>query len=808
MKLDLAITGIGMLTPVGHSAAACMHAVRSGVTRLSLQPYPDRTKKAVVGGIIMKRTGHGRVRRLAAFAEMALRQALQQTNAVTGGTPEGPFGVLFGGPEAIRPGYGFPESHDSAESWIRQLGIGTISHVELMKAGACSTQLALQRAAELLAAGVVRACFIVVVDTQLDIRTIRWHEDHHRLKRADMTDGLMPAEAACCLLVEADDGAARSDARVIARLLATAAGRESATILSDQPNTASGLTTAVAAALTDAAVKAADVGMVWSDLNGESYRAREWAFTEIRSGIQTHTRLMHPADCHGDLGAASDANLLALAAWSQATGWSEGKPLLVFSGSEDGLRAATVLAPATDRRHFLQVSRELPTVFSTRFKLPAPPVEPIDFSELDDPQRAYFDWQLREEHRDEIAALYYQRRALLRDSTLSWRRARLVEQRMLDHLDGVVVSGSESMAAMAQGVRSDDEGTSFAGALMIAVLPHDHNLALIDAVFAEPSAANLVGIGAALRQAPDDAALAARIDQWLGHADPAVQAMAASLASNRRTGNRVRIVALLASAEPATVVAAANAAWRLGIKEATSGLQALLQHAHLEVRAAALNSLLCLAPAETAAYCRARIVDRDSHDAAVATCLATAGNLEDAHLLMQAAGASDATPSDIKALGILGALHAVPLMLDLLGGPDDPIKVAAGEALELISGSRLRERIVAATPEPPAGEGSEEPDAEIERVATSPAVWADWWHRSRSRMAPSVRWRRGAPFELGQCLADLADETATLANRERAHVELVTHSGNSIPFEPDWFVARQERALAAWQSWWWQTSSR
>lgn len=796
MKLGLAITGVGMLTPVGHSAAACMHAVRSGITRLSTQPYPDRTQKGVVGGIIMKRSGHGRVRRLAAFAEMALRQALQQASAAPGGTPEGPFAILFGGPEAIRAGYAFPESQDGAARWSRELGIGSVADVELLKAGACSAQFALQRAGELLAAGAARTCFIVVADTQLDIRTIRWHEAHHRLKRADMTDGLMPAEAACCLVVEAEGGAARRGARVVARLLATATGRESATILSDQPNTASGLTAAVTAALADAAVAAADLGMLWSDLNGESYRAREWAFTEIRSGIQTHTRLMHPADCHGDLGAASDANLLALAAWSQATGWSDGRPLLVFSGSEDGLRAATVLAPGGDTRHFLPVSRELPTVFSTRFKLPAPPAEPIDFSELDDPPRAYFDWQLREEHREEIAALYYQRRALARDPSVSWRRARHVEQRMLDHLDAAAIGGAESMTLIAHGIRSDDEGTAFAGALMIAVLPHEGNLALIDAALAEPCMATLAGIGAALREAPEHPALAASIGRWLRHANPAVQAMAAALAGSRRSGDRAGIVALLASAEQATAAAAAGATWRLGIIEARHGLQVLLQSAEPAVRTAALNALLCLAPAETAAYCRARSTDRDAHDAAMGVCLARAGRLEDAALLMRAAVAPGATPLEVEALGILGAPHALPLLLELLKATDEAIKVAAGAALELISGVRLRERVVV----PDDLAGGDESGIEVERVATSPALWADWWHRTGRRISPGIRWRRGAPFDPGLCLAELGDHTATRTDRERAHAELASLWGSSIAFEVDWFVARQERALAAWQS--------
>ena len=49
MTLRLAITGVGMQTPVGLTGLVALHSVRSGITRLARQPLPDRGGEWVVG---------------------------------------------------------------------------------------------------------------------------------------------------------------------------------------------------------------------------------------------------------------------------------------------------------------------------------------------------------------------------------------------------------------------------------------------------------------------------------------------------------------------------------------------------------------------------------------------------------------------------------------------------------------------------------------------------------------------------------------------------------------------------------------
>ena len=801
MKTNLAITGVGMVTPVGLSALVCLHSVRSGVTRLTVQPYPDRIKEWVVGGSVLTWTPYVRERRLRALAELAFAEAWEQ--ACAGGDPArlGTTAVLLGAPEAVRPGYRFPPAGADLRGWLAGLGLPSPGPVEVFQAGHCSAQVALARAGRLLDAGEVRACVLGVADTQLQIRVTRWHEDFYRLKCAYMTDGLMPGEASCFLVVEKELSARERGAPVLARILSVASDRETATVLTDQPNTAKGLTDAVRAALLDAGVAAKDLDAVWCDLNGESYRAREWAFTEVRIGLQTYTELMHPADCHGDLGAASDANLLGLAALAQATGWANGRPLLVFAGSEGGTRAATVVGPPPAEGPapcVLRVSWDLPRTLPVDFAVPALGTDEVDYREAEDPPRAYFEWELRQEHLEELASISYQRRGLLQDPTVPWFRAREPEQRLLNHLDAAVAGGPTSVWAVASGLKNPEEGTCFAGALMLGVLPSAGNLTLIDEVLKEADSANLPGIEAGLKHAPPSPALRQQIDSWLGHGTPDVRALAASLAGYRHEGDGARLLPLLRDAEPRVIEGAVGALRRLRYRPAVPEIERLLAYPSAPVQEAAILALLCLGSRPVRDHCRTLCV---SGYARPAFFLALCGVPADLVFLRQADGGALADPDVLGAMGILGNVQAVPLLLAALRSAGEGPRVAAGEALELITGAGLREQaVVIEVIDLLEGEVLED-RKEVERVCTSPEIWSAWWDRNAGRFDPRRRWRGGQPLDLGACLAELADGKTCFRDRQRAAWELEIQSGHDVPFEPDWFVPRQRQALEQWDAW-------
>jgi len=292
----------------------------------------------VAGGKVAHWTSFGGHRHWAALGALAARQAWDHANAIRPLRPGSRVSLVVGRAEPVRPGPVFPSEDFDVHAWATDTLEFEPEHAEIIAAGSCSAQAGLRFAAHRFASGRAQSCLIGAIDSQAQLRAIRWHEDNLRLKCSYVTDGLMPSEAAAFLCVEPVELARRRGVPILAIAVAVVGGTELASVLSDLPNTATALTRTVESTLQQSGVGVNDIGMVWSDLNGESYRAREWAFTAVRLGVQSHTRLMHPADVHGDLGTATDTHLLGVAAMAFATRWCE-QPALVFSGSDAGIRA-------------------------------------------------------------------------------------------------------------------------------------------------------------------------------------------------------------------------------------------------------------------------------------------------------------------------------------------------------------------------------------------------------------------------------------------------------------------------------------
>jgi len=793
VRADLAITALGMLSPVGLTSGVCLHSVRSAISRLSLQPYPDFVMNWIVGGRVLVHTPHLRHRRLEDLADLAVSDAWSNAH-VDGRPPHGPLALLLSAVEPLRPGFYFPPDKFDANGWLRRNGVPGAAYVESFPQGQASCQAALVRASGLLAEN-VKHCIIGAADSQWQIRTLRWHERKRRLKCSYVNDGLMPSEAAAFLIVESEQAALARGADILAIIRSVAIEREQASVLSDKPNTAAGLTAAVRTALADASIAAKDVGAVWCDLNGESYRAREWAFTEIRNAFQDHTELIHPADCYGDLGAASDTVLLGLAAMAQATGWAKGRPILVFGGSEGGVRAATIVGPPPSPPRdpsIFPVTFDVPRILPISHSVAELGPDEVDPAESDDPPRAYFEWELRQEHRDELIGLYYQRKALLAIGEVEWTRIREPEQRILNHLDAAAASGPESIWAVASGLLGSDEGSCFAGTMMLAVLANSANWNRLDDVLRQPEAVNLAGVAAGLCQLRRYD-LEPRIDAWMQHESPGVRAMAATLCGRLRFGSPGKLLSALRSDDSDLVRAAIGAIRRRQFKEASSNLESLLDHADAAVQRESLLALLTMRSDRAAEHCRQLCREGYPEGVRAPQLLALDGVLSDVDYL-DGQGVADPRWLDlIEAMGILGNIQAVPLLIGGLRSEDEKIRVAISEALELMFRSGLRETAVVQ-------QLDEETSREVERVSTSWNAWSEWWRQHQSRFDASQRWRRGRPFEPLACLDEIEDQASKYAQRERAFWELTIHVSGEIPFEPDWFVAYQLQAIDAWRA--------
>src|SRR5262249_28807153 len=109
-----------------------------------------------------------------------------------------------------------------------------------------------------------------------------------------------------------------------------------------------------------------------------------------------------------------------------------------------------------------------------------------------------------------------------------------------------------------------------------------------------------------------------------------------------------------------------------------------------EIRANATIASLRSGDPRALAKCRARVA---RGDATMHVPLALSGGRSDAAALMKVAAPTTET---LTALGILGDLGAVRLLVDKLG--DNTLGAAAATALQLITGAELREEVFVPQP--------------------------------------------------------------------------------------------------------------
>ncbi len=197
-------------------------------------------------------------------------------------------------------------------------------------------------AERLLADGVAPAVLVGGVESYRDLATLRFIERTGRLRTEDDALGWIPGEGACFLLLTTATNAARLGVSPVVTLDAAATSIEPKPWYSGQPTIGAALTEALRAVFVSPGVPVE----TYCDLNGEPWRADEWGYVYLRTARHyvEPLALHHPADCWGDVGAASGPMLIALAAQNMMSHRSASARALVWTASDTGpLRAACVL---------------------------------------------------------------------------------------------------------------------------------------------------------------------------------------------------------------------------------------------------------------------------------------------------------------------------------------------------------------------------------------------------------------------------------------------------------------------------------
>jgi 3-oxoacyl-[acyl-carrier-protein] synthase-1 len=336
------LISVGARTALGFAAAASAAAARAGISGMREHPLlVTRTGKPVVGafdwGLPLELCGEDRLLEL---ARSALREACLPLHAAD---PKRLRVSLHLALPEFRPGFGSQEARrivaGLAHTEDLPVRVFDLHHISQ---GHASGLAALESALLELHRGTSNACFVGGVDSYFDQVTIGWLDEERRIASPETRSGFVPGEGGGFLLLADTDVLVEFGLHPVAHVLTAAHAMETAPM---SKRLGEGLTEALRAALDVTFPSSPLVDEVICDLNGEAHRNEEWGFGCLRLGDRfvDPTGYRCPADCWGDVGAASAPLFAMLACEAASRGYAAGPRTMIWASSNGGLRGAAIL---------------------------------------------------------------------------------------------------------------------------------------------------------------------------------------------------------------------------------------------------------------------------------------------------------------------------------------------------------------------------------------------------------------------------------------------------------------------------------
>jgi len=351
MTSAINIVAVGARTPLGLQSTPTAAAVRAGVIALKQHPFMvDRVGDLMPGAIdyqldprIMGSN------RMLLLAESALREVCAPLSNFERLRLKIP--VYLGLPE-LRPGFDQQDATDIRNGLARIEGLAAeISEVKIFMQGHAAGLAAFATAVQQIRQGMFEVCLIGGVESYFQPDTMEWLDANRQLANMVSRSGFVPGEGAGFCLLMNERVSDLVGLKPLTRLLTVAVGRETKLIKTPVDCLGEGLTATVKEAVTCLRPPAEKIADVICDINGERYRSEEWGFVCLRLSqyFDDPTAYKSPSDCWGDMGAASGVLFAMLVCQAAVRGYNKGPRTLLWSSSENGLRAAVVLE-TSDRK--------------------------------------------------------------------------------------------------------------------------------------------------------------------------------------------------------------------------------------------------------------------------------------------------------------------------------------------------------------------------------------------------------------------------------------------------------------------------
>jgi 3-oxoacyl-[acyl-carrier-protein] synthase I len=368
--MKLAVTGIGMVSPIGLDAPTSCASARAGLVRAApLDSFKVYSKDAwgdvgVVGHSMPEYAGgfagFGKLVRLAGGALTDLLRTFPlapeevAATAMVTALPSGYLQTEHGrDPDALVEDPAAPEAFKASlsKNFLNRLcDLCSIpvpaQNRSLVFEDQAGFARALQYAWHGLSSGRFERIIVGGVDacTDADFLAAAFH--FNALKTDDQPSGFQPGEAAAFLTLETAGAAHKRGSRVLAWINAAVTGNDQVPRCSRKPALGVGLSETIEACLSFLPERDA-VGWILGDLNGDAFKANDWGYAATRlsaRGRRTGTLpVVLPAESFGEIGAAHGAVASCMAVRAYARSYAPAKQALVWLSSYDGGRGAFVI---------------------------------------------------------------------------------------------------------------------------------------------------------------------------------------------------------------------------------------------------------------------------------------------------------------------------------------------------------------------------------------------------------------------------------------------------------------------------------
>jgi len=386
-------------------------------------------------------------------------------------------------------------------------------------------------------------------------------------------------------------------------------------------------------------------------------------------------------------------------------------------------------------------------------------------------------WDIYEEHLDEAAFLWGQWERALGAANYALDQVIVgPEERLLAHLDGLVLGGKRvAEKLLLPALADDDDGKVFAAAWALLQAEDADHLEGVTAHLPTAKPPALAALARALELSTRADLVKPLASLWERSDAPIRGLLFDALSARDARWAAERMGPSLEAGERTLQVAALRALARNPDRTFAGHVEQALRSEDAGVRAEAIAAgfILRLARAQDVCFQEAQRVDEGCR--LPLALLAVAGTPGGRNYLGARLAAAEARPHVLWALGFVGDVEAADTMVAVL--EDATMAKVAGESLTAITGVAIAGRLV--TPGVTKGPGVEDvgpedpvPEARSEDLLPMPAPAAvrKWWQRAREQLQPGVRYVYGRPRAVETVRAALA--VASMPRRAVLALEL------------------------------------